>query len=385
MSTELQTTQAGPLPATQIRETVATIKARVQMVQHVMADVMKKDVHYGTIPGTPKPTLYKPGAEIIALAFQFAPRYVVDDLSTTESVHYRTTCELYSRDTGAFIGSGQGECSSDEEKYKWRKAVCPAEFDATPEDRRRQKFYKNGGTAPQVRIEPADIANTVLKMGEKRAFIDAIRTTTGCSDMFGQDIEDLPSEVRDGMDGQEQPEAPTPLGVDGWNKLAGEAAGFGYTPEDIVASAATAGYEGPPDQMPRDLGKRLYRSMRDNPVNPPDDPAAADAPEAQDSGAAEPQKTLQDAQREQAAKSPSAMAADLQAKAEAKERGRVITRRDVTWITTQATISGIGDDELYQWIIDEVGVERPEDIPAVRLDDVKAWIESRKVEQAAAQ
>ena len=86
-----------------------------------------------------------------------------------------------------------------------------------------------------------------------------------------------------------------------------------------------------------------------------------------------------------AAKSPSAMAADLQAKAEAKERGRVITRRDVTWITTQATISGIDDDELYQWIIDECGVERPEDIPAVRLDDVKAWIGSRKAEQAAAQ
>ena len=28
-------------------------------------------------------------------------------------------------------------------------------------------------------MEPADIANTVLKMAEKRAFVDAIRTTSG--------------------------------------------------------------------------------------------------------------------------------------------------------------------------------------------------------------
>lgn len=292
MGTDLQTQTPAQLPAAQIRETVATIKARVQMVQHVMRDVMKKDVHYGTIPGTPKPTLYKPGAEIIALAFQFAPRYLVDDLSTTESVHYRLTCELYSRETGAFIGSGQGECSSDEEKYKWRKAVCDAEFDATPEDRRRQKFYKNGGTAPQVRIEPADIANTVLKMGEKRAFIDAIRTTTGCSDMFGQDLEDLPAEVREGMGGNGETPAPTPLGEDGWKNLIAQANGFGYSGDDLVASAATAGYEGTPAEMPRELGKRLYRSMRDNPLvtDDPDDSPSTESPEPE-SGAQTPSGT----------------------------------------------------------------------------------------------
>jgi hypothetical protein len=271
MGTEVQTTQGQP-QSVQIRETVATIKARVQMVQHVMADVMKKDVHYGVIPGTQKPTLYKPGAEIIALAFQFAPRYVIDDLSTTESVHYRITCELYGREVGCFIGSGQGECSSDEEKYKWRKAVNGAEFEATPEDRRRVKFGHNGKTNSdytinQVRIEPADIANTVLKMGEKRAFIDAIRTTTACSDMFSQDLEDLPPEVREGMteDAKKKPAPPKPLGEKGWATLVENADGFGYTPEDVLASAAIAGHEGPGAEMPRDLSVRIFRSMRDNP------------------------------------------------------------------------------------------------------------------------
>ena len=271
MSNEIEKLQAVQAalqpapPALQIRETVAGIKARVQMVQHVMRDVMKPGVHYGQIPGTPKPTLYKPGAELIALAFQFAPRYVVDDLSTGDSVRYRITCELYSRDMGAFIGSGQGEASSDEEKYRWRKAVCKEEWDETPEDRRRTKWAKGRGgsvySVQQVRTEPADLANTVLKMAEKRAFVDAIRTTTGCSDMFAQDLEDLPAEVRDGMveDGKPVVEH---LGKESWQKLVMEAAALGYSEQEVIASAATAGHEGPPEEMPRELAERLFRAMR---------------------------------------------------------------------------------------------------------------------------
>lgn len=286
--TDVQTTQPVATPAMQIRETVATIKARVQMVQNVMKDIMKKDVHYGTIPGTPKPTLYKPGAEVIALAFQFAPRYLVDDLSTVDLVHYRVTCEIYSREAGCFVGSGQGEASSDEEKYRWRKAVNAAEFEATPEDRKRVKFGHNGKTNQdytinQVRIEPADIANTVLKMAEKRAFIDAIRTTTACSDMFSQDIEDLPPEVRDGMAEAEKP-APKPIGEKGWQKMLADAAGFGYTADDIAATAAVAGYEGPGEKMPRDLAVRLFRSMREHPraadeAAPDDEPIDVEDPD----------------------------------------------------------------------------------------------------------
>lgn len=293
MGGELQTTQPQ---AVQIRETVQTIKARVQLVQNVMREVMKRDVHYGTIPGTPKPTLYKPGAEIIALAFQFAPRYLVDDLSTMESVHYRVTCELYSRENSTFIGSGQGECSSDEEKYKWRKAVNAAEFEATPEDRKRVKFGHNGKTNSdytinQVRIEPADIANTVLKMGEKRAFIDAIRTASGCSDMFAQDLEDLPPEVRQAM-GEEQPQ-PKPIGAADYKKLVAQAKRCGYTEADLTASAATAGHEGPGTDMPEDVAQRLFLAMKDNPktTEPPKataDPATGEVIDAEATGETQP-------------------------------------------------------------------------------------------------
>jgi len=113
-----------------------------------------------------------------------------------------------------------------------------------------------------VRTEPADIANTVLKMAEKRAFIDAIRTTTGCSDMFSQDLEDLPAEVRDVMVEEGKPAAPEPIGKESWRKLVAEAVKLGYREEEIIASAATAGYEGPPEEMPRELAEKLFRAMR---------------------------------------------------------------------------------------------------------------------------
>jgi hypothetical protein len=90
------------------------------------------------------------------------------------------------------LGEGIGECSSNEEKYKWRKAY-DEEWNATPENRRRIKFgkYKD----KQVRTEPADVANTILKMAKKRAQVDAVITCTAASDIFTQDIEDLPEEV----------------------------------------------------------------------------------------------------------------------------------------------------------------------------------------------
>lgn len=272
MTTELDTIQQAQPPALHIANTVASIKANVQMVQHLMRDLMVPDVHYGVIPGTKKPSLYQPGAEIIALAFQWATRYVNEDLSYTEVVRYRVTCELYSRTSGEFVGTGQGEASSDEEKYRWRAAVSKAEFDATPEDRRRQKFYKNGGIGTQVRTEPPDIANTVLKMAAKRSFIAATRTASGCSDMFAQDLEDLPDGVREALIGDEQPKGPPPiLGEEGWKKLLAQAEGFGYNAGDVIASAGTLGYEGLAADMPRDLAKQLFRALRDHPQSPPDE------------------------------------------------------------------------------------------------------------------
>lgn len=169
------------------------IRQRVNTIQEVMKAVMIKDVHYGIIPGCKKPSLYKPGSEVLLATFQIATSIHVTDLSTDDCIRYQVRVIGTHAPTGVLLGEGIGECSSNEEKYKWRKA-WDDEWAATPENRRRVKFgkYKD----KQVRVEPADVANTILKMAKKRAQIDMTLTTTGASDCFEQDVEDIPEEIR---------------------------------------------------------------------------------------------------------------------------------------------------------------------------------------------
>lgn len=211
----VQATDSRPLTAVEIR-------AQVNLIQEVMKAVMKDGHHYGQIPGAGnKPVLFKAGAEKLLFTFRLSADPEIEDLSTGDVIRYRVRCKVYDR-AGAYLGAGVGECSSDEEKYRWRAAVCKEEFEETPEDRRRMKYAKrrDGGAyrIAQVRTMPADLANTILKMAKKRAQIDAALTVTAASDIFAQDLEDLPEELREAVaengapkeNGKPAPEPPKP-------------------------------------------------------------------------------------------------------------------------------------------------------------------------------
>jgi hypothetical protein len=177
--------------------TAADVRAQVNLMQDVMMEVMKKDTHFGIIPGTKTPSLYKPGAEKIMSTFRLAADPEVTDLGRDGEIHYRVKVSILSAG-GAFLGAGIGECSSSEDKYAWRAAVCDEEWEDTPENRRRIKYSKWNGRVEkkkQVRTNPSDVSNTILKMAKKRGLIDGVLTVTAASDLFTQDIEDLPAEV----------------------------------------------------------------------------------------------------------------------------------------------------------------------------------------------
>ena len=224
--------------------TAVDIRAHVNLVQEVMQAVMKKDTHYGTIPGTPKPTLYKPGAEVLAATFRIAVSYKVEDLATQDCVRYRVTAIGTHQTSGIVMGEGMGECSSGEEKYKWRKATGVKEFDGTPEVRRRVKYGRDYSTN-QVRTDPADLANTVLKMACKRAQVAMTLNVTAASDIFTQDIEDLPEELRPTSDGgaEQKPAGPQPYASEqfkknlpAWTKLIQDGT---KTAEQIITTVAS--------------------------------------------------------------------------------------------------------------------------------------------------
>ena len=175
--------------------TAQEIKAQVQRIQQVMKAVMIDKVHYGVVPGTPKPSLWKPGAEVLCATFHIAPSYRVDDLSDGDCIRYRVTCVGTHQTTGIIMGEGMGECSSNEEKYKWRKAY-DREFSATDDSRKRIKYGwskedRKEYEITQIRTEPADVANTILKMACKRAQVAMALNVTAASDIFTQDLEDL--------------------------------------------------------------------------------------------------------------------------------------------------------------------------------------------------
>lgn len=178
------------------RLSIANVESRRKAINDLMMKAMRDGIDFGKIPGTPKPTLYKPGAEKICSMFQIAPRIVIVDMSTPDTLRYQVRVELYANGGTIFLGEGIGTASSAETKYQWRAAVCREEFDATPEDRRRIAYKKANNpegfyTIAQVRTECEDADNTIVKMAKKRALIDAVLTVTAASDIFAQDIEDF--------------------------------------------------------------------------------------------------------------------------------------------------------------------------------------------------
>jgi hypothetical protein len=184
-------------------KSVAEVLGQVQLIQQVMHKVMKEGVHYGVIPGTQAKSLWKPGAELLATTFRIAPHYETEDLSTDDEVTLRVKCIGIHQGSGIKLGEGLGQASSSEEKWKWKRA-SRSEFEQTPIERRRTKYGYNKTERKeyeiqQVRVEVADIANTVLKMACKRAQIAMTLTVLAAADLFSQDLEDLP-EGLDGMD-----------------------------------------------------------------------------------------------------------------------------------------------------------------------------------------
>lgn len=197
MSTQLATIQ--PQQAVSIHETrmsAASLIEQRKAIVEVLEKTMTKDVDFGIIPGTPKPTLFKPGSEKILALFHLGIRPIIEDLSTPDVLRYRVHAQIFHQPSQLVLGEGIGEASSGEDKYQWRAVVCNEEWESTPQDQKREKWKKGYDNRPaysvrQVHTNMEDTGNTILKMAKKRAQIDAVLTATAASDIFSQDLEDL--------------------------------------------------------------------------------------------------------------------------------------------------------------------------------------------------
>ena len=193
---------------------------QVRLIQGVMGSVMKVDEHYGKIPGTAKNVLFKSGAEKLCFTFQLTPEFEVRE-KELPGAHREVvvTCHLINA-SGRRVATGVGSCSTMESKYRYRgneliatgEPVPPMYWDVRKADPKKAqemiggagrttkkdddnvwRIYEKGekGENPDI----ADVYNTVLKMAKKRAHVDATITATACSDIFTQDVEDLPGSM----------------------------------------------------------------------------------------------------------------------------------------------------------------------------------------------
>lgn len=140
---------------------VARTMSKIHSFQQVIQQAVKPGHDIGIIPGTDKPTLLKPGAEKIVMMMGLSSRFeIMDKVEDYEKgfFSYNIRCTL-SR-MGYDICEGVGNCNSRESKY--------------------------------AKADPYSIANTILKMAKKRAYVDAALSVASLSDVFTQDIEDMP-------------------------------------------------------------------------------------------------------------------------------------------------------------------------------------------------
>lgn len=223
MSEETQITvinqPAGFLsPVVAVKEALLAYQAKKDLID----GIMKPGVDYGIIPGTTKNTLLKAGAEkatsFFGLSARFKDANVVEDFTGKDHdgepfFFYRRTCELWRG--SQLIAAADGSCNSFEKKYRYRNADrhCPNCGKTTIIKGKVEYgggwvcFAKKGGcgakfadSAPEIVSQEngviknpdiADLANTILKMADKRALIASTLIATGLSEYFTQDVEDF--------------------------------------------------------------------------------------------------------------------------------------------------------------------------------------------------
>jgi hypothetical protein len=235
-----QTQGDGALAGQSIRSVpIEQIEGQVKDIQKVMDSLMKEGTHYDDVTGGGRNSLLQPGAEKLCMAFKFAPSFDVErrDYAPDEVPNakepveghreYIVNCELRHRPTSQYVGSGRGSCSTLESKYRYRKidqttkvpipgnfwdsyedSMANADFSILEEELKASGVDMPDGAEAgvtkddngewritvQAKGENPDIAdqyNTVLKMAEKRALVNAVKRSTAASDIFTQDTEDL--------------------------------------------------------------------------------------------------------------------------------------------------------------------------------------------------
>lgn len=204
-----------PVPAHNDLMTLDDLGHQVGLVQQAMRLVMKPETHYGIIPGVEKPSLWKPGAEVLISLFNLDVDFI-ETKATDEPTFILREYKCVITHPSGRKRSALGSCSSRESKYGFRTAnrKCPKCQKETiirgkeeygggwlcfkKKDGCGAKFAKGDKAIESQEVGKTAVGeavweqhNTIVKMAQKRALIAAVLNATAASDIFTQDVEDF--------------------------------------------------------------------------------------------------------------------------------------------------------------------------------------------------
>jgi hypothetical protein len=156
----------------------------INSIQEFVKSLLKPGEDYGTIKYTKngkemetKPFLYKSGAEKIAYALGLRILVdIVDKVIDENEIAYTIKCRLV-RNDDVVVSEGFGVASTSE--YKFWKQVNESMKAGMPKD-----------------VAMRSISNTILKMAEKRAVVDAALHIFALSGFFSQDEDYVKDEIK---------------------------------------------------------------------------------------------------------------------------------------------------------------------------------------------
>lgn len=173
------------------------LKEQADEIRTLMRSVLQEGIDFGQIPGTPKPTLFKSGAEWLLKWAQLGHRKERVELERDEhgkpyGVTYRVTVfSLTNPDTP--LATADGYCGYDEPDREAHKSKYGKEIPRSP-------------------------WNTIIQMAQKRAMVSATLQATAASGLFTQDVVEEPEVPAQPVD----PDAP--FKAIGWKDRAEEIA-----------------------------------------------------------------------------------------------------------------------------------------------------------------
>ncbi len=230
------------LPVMNLEDAKAHLKQLKEFVHFYLEEGIDKD--YGVIPGTPKPTLLKSGAQKLSDIYGLRPIFEI--LEQREDWDrklegqlaplfvYKVLCRLVRKGDGLEMAQAIGIANSYEEKYLWRtqakscpecgsaalarskaewgggwycsdkkggcaaswKAVATSKHSPSDEETAMVERINQQPTGRAVNENLFSVQNTILQMAQKRAMVPAVISATRSSQLFTMDLEDS-QEVRD--------------------------------------------------------------------------------------------------------------------------------------------------------------------------------------------